>query len=411
MESLLPYFIQVNIYLIALYLIYVGFLRPLKNYKFSRPFLLIGIASAFALPFLEFSSVQVIETGALYSIRLPEVNITTTELSNGAISWSQAVIWLYALVSLVLAIKTIAQLSALFKVKAAATHKPDQGYYELKESLAAFSFFNWIFIGANHSAVEKAILLRHERVHVNRKHSLDIMLCQTLKIVLWPNIVLFKFQALFQELHEYEADELSWEKDDQYLHLLISQTFTQFPLITNQFKSTHLKIRIMRLKNQFKTKLTAPVLGLTALLFTSTVFINQNVKAGSSAIEKGQVTINAVDKAAEFPGGQVEMFKFIQGNIIFPKSMAEQGLSGKVFIQFNVQPDGTLTDFKALKSPHPDFTNQAMKVMKMMPKWNPAEKDGKKVVMQLTLPIIFDIPKPPTPPAPPTPEAPIPPTN
>lgn len=117
MESLLPYFIQVNIYLIALYLIYVGFLRPLKNYKFSRPFLLIGIASAFALPFLEFSSVQVIETGALYSIRLPEVNITTTELSNGAISWSQAVIWLYALVSLVLAIKTIAQLQLFLKLR------------------------------------------------------------------------------------------------------------------------------------------------------------------------------------------------------------------------------------------------------------------------------------------------------
>lgn len=117
MESLLPYFIQVNIYLISLYLIYVGFLRSVKNYKFSRPFLLIGIVSAFTLPFLEFSGVQLVENGALHSIQLPEVNITPAEFSTGIISWSQAVIWLYALVSLVLAIKTIAQLSALLKLR------------------------------------------------------------------------------------------------------------------------------------------------------------------------------------------------------------------------------------------------------------------------------------------------------
>ncbi len=118
-------------------------------------------------------------------------------------------------------------------------------------------------------------------------------------------------------------------------------------------------------------------------------------------VEKVQQT--EVDKAAEFPGGQAEMLKFISGHLVYPKTMKEQGIEGKVFLQFNVLPDGTLADFDAVKSPHDDFTNAAIKAMKQMPKWTPAIKDGEKVKMQLTLPIKFDMPKPSTPPPPPPP--------
>lgn len=398
MDSLFTYFIQVNIYLIAIYLIHIGFLRSLRNYKFSRPFLLIGIASAFVLPFLQLSTIQVLDSGRFYSTQLSEVSIMALELPVHEISWMNIIVAIYASISLALLVRTLVQLIGLYSVKSSAVDL--NGHYEISNSLAAFSFFNWIFIGSNYSKEEKEILLRHERVHVNKKHSFDIMLCQCLQILFWPNVIIFKFKALFQELHEYEADELSWEKNDNYLNLLIEQSFSHFPLITNQFKSSHLKLRIMRLKNQFTKKLTASKLGVTVLLCSAAVFLNQNVQAGSIANETEKIQVQGVEKAAEFPGGQVEMFNFIQGNLIFPKSMKEQGLSGKVFMEFIVQPDGSITDIKALKSPHEAFTEQAMKMMKKMPKWNAAEKDGEKVKMKLTLPINFEIPPPPPPPTP-----------
>ena len=133
-------------------------------------------------------------------------------------------------------------------------------------------------------------------------------------------------------------------------------------------------------------------------LFAATLFLNQNLKAGAPQIKTEQIQQTEVDKTAEYPGGQEAMLKFITGHLIYPKTMKDQGITGKVFLQFNVLSDGILGDFEEIRSPHEDFTNAAIKAMKQMPNWIPVEKDGKKIKMQLTLPINFDIPKP-TPPS------------
>lgn len=158
----------------------------------------------------------------------------------------------------------------------------------------------------------------------------------------------------------------------------------------------------MRLKNQFITKVTPAKIGLTVTLFATVLFVNQNLKAGSSQVSVNEEQQTEFDKTAEFPGGHEAMLDFIGRNLIYPKSMKDQKLKGKVFLQFNVMSDGSLADFNAVKSPHEDFTKAAIRAAKKMPKWIPGKKDGKRIKMKMTLPISFDIPEPPNPPTPPT---------
>ncbi|MFT6167110.1 MAG: TonB family protein [Vicingaceae bacterium] len=398
MEFTIHYFIEANLYLVSLYFIYKGFIQPAKNYTIARPFLVFGILFSLGLPFIALQPMNVTYSELNLSAVLAEVSVSATETTTSAISsllfWMKVI---YVLGVLALLGGFVIQLVQILKVKTKATKK--DSHFELEQSTAAYSFMNWIFIGSNYSSEEKTVLLRHEQVHVTKKHSLDILLCQALKIAFWMNPLAYKFKTLFQEIHEYEADELSWQEHDSYLHLLIQQSFSHFPSLTNQFKSSHLKLRIMRLKNQFTKKITPVKVGLTVALFTATLFLNQNLKAGSPQILTEQVVQTEVDKVAEFPGGQEALLTFINGHLIYPKTMKEQGLKGKVFLQFNVLPDGTLSNFEAIRSPHEDFTNAAIKAMKQMPKWIPAEKDGEKVKMQLTLPINFDMPEPPNSPS------------
>jgi len=402
MESTVNYFIESNLYLASLYLIYKGFIQPARNYKIARPFLIVGIMLSIGLPFLTLQTMNVSSAELNFSQALAEVSISNAATPNDSVlttlSWIN-VIYLFGMLSLL--ILFIVQLSKLLVVKAKATKK--ETHFELEQSTAAFSFMNWIFIGSNYSSEEKTVLLRHEQVHVTKKHSLDILLCQALKIAFWMNPLVYQFKTLFQEIHEYEADELSWQESDGYLQLLIQQNFNHFPSLTNQFKSSHLKLRIMRLKNQFTKKITPVKVVFTAALFATTFFINQNLKAVPNTIGEGQTIQTENEKTAQFPGGQEAMMKFINGHLIYPKTMKGQGIEGRLFLRFNVLPDGTLADFEAVRSPHEDFTNAAIKAMKQMPKWIPAEKDGEKVKIKMTLPIKFDMPEPSTPPPPPPP--------
>ena len=134
----------------------------------------------------------------------------------------------------------------------------------------------------------------------------------------------------------------------------------------------------MRLKNQITTKVSPAKIGLTVALFATVLFVNQNLKAGSSKVSVNQEQQTEFDETAEFPGGHEAMLEFIGRNLIYPKSMKDQKIKGKVFLQFKVLQDGSLTDFNAVRSPHEDFTKAAIRAAKKMPDWIPGEKMVKK---------------------------------
>ena len=99
-----------------------------------------------------------------------------------------------------------------------------------------------------------------------------------------------------------------------------------------------------------------------------------------------------VETQPEFPGGMAELMKYLQKNIRYPKVCKEQGLQGRVIVQFVVNADSTITDVNVVKPVNPYLDQEALRVVKAMPKWKPGKQRGEPVRVRFTLPVTFRLP-------------------
>ena len=97
------------------------------------------------------------------------------------------------------------------------------------------------------------------------------------------------------------------------------------------------------------------------------------------------------DDPAEYPGGNKEMLSFLSKNIKYPAEAAELGIEGKCFLSFTVELDGSLTNIKVVRGVRdcPACDKEAIRVVKLMPKWKPGKLNGQTVRSTFTLPIRF----------------------
>ena len=98
-----------------------------------------------------------------------------------------------------------------------------------------------------------------------------------------------------------------------------------------------------------------------------------------------------VEENAMFPGGENECYKWLSEHIKYPAIAQEQGIQGRVFVQFVVNRDGSIVDVKVLRSPDPSLSKEAERVVKMMPKWKPARQGNKPVRSRFNLPVMFKL--------------------
>lgn len=96
-----------------------------------------------------------------------------------------------------------------------------------------------------------------------------------------------------------------------------------------------------------------------------------------------------VEENAQFPGGDAECFKWLSDHIKYPSICVEQGVQGLVIVNFVVNRDGSIVDVKTVRSPDPNLTKEAERVVKLMPKWKPARQGNKTVRSRFTLPVMF----------------------
>jgi TonB family protein len=94
---------------------------------------------------------------------------------------------------------------------------------------------------------------------------------------------------------------------------------------------------------------------------------------------------------AEYPGGMAEMYRFIGANMNYARSLRKRGIQGRVFVSFNVNTAGKLYGITILGAPHESMAEEAVRVVKAMPDWKSAERDGVKVDSKYNLPINFQL--------------------
>jgi protein TonB len=102
-----------------------------------------------------------------------------------------------------------------------------------------------------------------------------------------------------------------------------------------------------------------------------------------------QEIFQVVEEMPEFPGGMAECMKFLGKNIKYPTISQENGVQGKVIVQFVVNKDGSVVDPVVVRSVDPYLDKEALRVINTMPKWKPGKQRGKPVRVRYTVPVTF----------------------
>ncbi len=302
-----------------------------------------------------------------------------------------------------------------------------------------FSFGRWLFVSReNHfSEAETEKIIGHELAHIRGRHTMDVLLMEIFCILLWWSPAIYLYRRSLRTVHEYLADHavLRMARRKEYGHLLIKQAQSGMqPALANHFFHSQLKKRI---KMMTKTKsgkralakyLTVfPLLVLAMLLFANREALAQanfvdlaeqpispipatTADENYHIITKDPVIIHIGDPNAEenpdemplFPGceetdlqarrdcAQKKLMEFIVANLKYPKSAQEAKLEGYVIASFVVNADGSIGKTEIItKTFCKACEEEVQRVIDLMPRWVPAQKDGKAVAAKVNLPIKF----------------------
>ena len=96
-----------------------------------------------------------------------------------------------------------------------------------------------------------------------------------------------------------------------------------------------------------------------------------------------------VEQMPEFPGGDKEFHQFIADNVKYPAEAKEKGIRGIVYVNFIVEPDGSISDIRVLRGIGGGCDEESVRVVKSMPKFKPGMQNGEAVRVSYTVPVIF----------------------
>lgn len=306
----------------------------------------------------------------------------------------------------------------------------------LSRDIAPFSWFRYIVMSRTDHEQHAHEILAHERAHIARHHSLDIVLSNLMIIFQWYNPASWLLKRELQEVHEYEADEavINGGIDARSYQLLLVRKAVgeERFLLANNFNHSSLKKRIRMMKttksnawNRAKLLLAAPLAAMAAVAFASETTSNvanqivsesndlvatvtetpsevyQNVKTKKTAkpqkaVKKAvayksekETMYDVVEEMPSFVGGTVAMMEYIGKNMKYPKEAVDKNIQGRVIVSFVVEKDGSIVEPKVMRSVDPALDAEALRVVSSMPKWNPGKQDGKPVRVKYVIPINF----------------------
>jgi TonB family protein len=404
MNPMIRYLVEANLSVGFFLLLYRILLKGETDYRFKRVYLLAALAVSATLPFLRlplpplFAFDQAAETHWL-----PEIRISA--LTSGAAAQLDSS-WIYRGYVLGAAFFGAAFVIRLVKMMATLYRSPcrKQGrawVVELKGEGEVFSFFKFIFIGKSMllSEYEKKQIIAHEQIHMENYHSLDILFVNILGIFFWFNPLIKTYRNVFVQLHEFEADARSVEPHevDSYCRLLAKAALKSsgYPLANHFTNSLTLK-RIEMMKT-VQTKIAKWKIGAiagAAMAFCVLVAGNGSTLAQVKADQKNSSGDEIFDQVDELPtfgtGHQFSaLYEYIAKNLQYPADARKRRVEGKVYAEFVVEKDGSLSNVKVAKGIGAGCDEAVVRVVKSLPKWNPGQKDGKIVRTRFTLPVVF----------------------
>lgn len=423
MNDAIIYFIEINLYLVCFYLLYEIILAKEKHFRFNRAFLLGGIFLSLTLPLISFSvnSNAVVEDSFQGYIILPAVTIATVQ-SEGAgfiVRWGHVFGLIYLAGFAVYLFRLIFQLVQISKplLRKSTNKENKEGYTIINTNgeIPTCSFFNYLFWDktAELNEEERNQILEHELVHIRQLHSLDILLIGLLRAIFWFNPFIHLIKSNITEVHEYLADHYATRQIDveDYSKLLTLQIFKNYDfVISNNFDKSQVVKRIRMLRSNrsrslwINLGLLVPVLAVLITFLAYDVSEGQSSKKEVASILEANVLdpmnnvnevegeiVEVAEVTPEPKGGMLEFYHYVQSNMKYPRTAKEQGIEGKVFVEFVVDRNGKLKNVRTVKGVGGGCDEEAERVIKNSDAWKPGYVDGQPVNVKMIMPITFKL--------------------
>ena len=122
------------------------------------------------------------------------------------------------------------------------------------------------------------------------------------------------------------------------------------------------------------------------------VEIMDYVEVEEEVVEEEAIPFQLVEEKPSFQGGDANQFsKWVNTRLVYPEIAKENGVQGRVTLQFTVEKDGSVTKVKVLRGVDPSLDKEAVRVVSMSPKWKPGKQRDRAVPVTYTFPVIFQL--------------------
>lgn len=406
-----------------LYGLYCLTLRRDRWLQLSLWYLLLALGFSIVFPFFSLpervaaASQAVIPAGE-YQATLNEIEISAAPASH-AIGLKEVYLIGLALCVAYLLFQMVAQAVLIFRLRQKHTvYRSSDGFdiprgsslILLDDDTAPYSFFRQIVVGTRGLGDDELrCILAHESHHVRRSHTLDLLWARLMCCLAWFNPFAWLMMRELRAVQEFQADAASVGAcgREDYLHLLYRQvTGHGYGHITNNFQSINIKNRIVMM-NKTKTRFGAwkvlaalPVAAVLLMVGCKTDPVEDTPAETPQTEVKASVEPVVYDfaqnapegmEAPGFPGGTEAFYKYLSENIHYPEQAKADGIQGRVVVGFIVMDDGSIVNVEVQRGIGGGCDEEAVRVVKAMPKWQPAVYNGKPCNVHYSLPVSFKL--------------------
>jgi TonB family protein len=407
MNNLLLFLFQSVACSIVFYAIYYLVLRNESCYTFNRYYLLLSVTFSAIFPLVRIDSPWALSREVTSVITLPEMVVDPYANYYTDISWLEVV---YALGIIFFAGKLLMKVVSIIKIVRNGEKELRHDYVLVRTrgKLPTFSFLNYLFWDDSQQLNEKQEnqILNHELAHIRRKHSRDILFIEIAHAVMWFNPLMYVIKSALTMTHEFEADDKATEGRDieAYQKLLAQQVLNQYGLaLGSHFNQSQTLKRLRMLTNKnnnvYWGKFAFPVLAMAMVFGVISCELpgasEEELTIQAAAVSDGpEEVFTKVEEMPTPPGGMSAFYTYVARTLKYPAQARRLGVEGKVFIEFAVDKDGSITDVKALKGIGAGCDMEAMNVIAQSPKWQAGRQRGRAVKTKIILPITFKLGEP-----------------
>ena len=413
---ILPYIIKSAMALALLYTCIIPLLEKETFHRLNRIVILGCLIMSFAIPLVHITggtnpTVDMVRQ----AVQLPEVLIDGDAKEQSVWSWADIMICIYIIGAMAIFLMTVVQTVRLTRQLRQCEHITDnRGNTIVLTDCATspFCLFHYIVMSRDDYANNRNYILTHEQEHIRLGHCIDLVVLQVATIIQWFNPFVWLIGKNLKAIHEFEVDEAVLNKGidaTQYQQFLVIKAGgNRLQPFANNLNKESLKRRIIMMNQKksnrwmmLKALFIIPVATLAVSVFANTTDMSSmakavNTTANSISTNNMQTkqsdikTADDVEVMPEFKGGNKAMMEFLMMNMKYPESAAKAKQQGRAVVGFVVGKDGTVSDVHITKSAgYTVLDEEAMRVVKAMPAWEPGKQKGKPVNVKYFVPITF----------------------